>query len=117
MAAYASTSLGAMLKEVDAFDQTLAEAGTIRQLGDRPLFVLTAMAPLSAKALGAMKLTPEQGKQHKEIWKKMQDDEASWSTSSQHQLITDADHYIQFDRPDLVTAAVLSVVNSVQTRE
>lgn len=117
MAAYASTSLGAMLKEVDAFDQTLAEAGTIRQLGDRPLFVLTAMAPLSAKALGAMKLTPEQGRQHKEIWKKMQDDEASWSTSSQHQLITDAEHYIQFDRPDLVTAAVLSVVNSVRTRK
>ena len=117
VAAYASTSLGATLKELDAFDQTLAEAGTIRQLGDRPLFVLTAMAPLSAKVLGAMKLTPEQGRQYKEIWKEMHDDEASWSTSSQHQLVTDAEHYIQFDRPDHVTAAVLSVVNSVRTRE
>lgn len=117
MAAYASTSLGAMLKEYDAIDQTFAEAGTIRQLGNRPLFVLTAMAPLSAKALGAMKLTPEQGRQHKETWKKMHDDEASWSTSSHHQLIPDAEHYIQFDRPDLVTAAVLSVVHSVRTKK
>jgi len=75
------------------------------------------MAPLSAKALVAMKLTPEQGKQRKEIWKKMHDDEASWSTSSQHQLIPDAEHYIQFDRPDLVTAAVLSVVNSVRSKK
>ena len=116
MAAYASTSLGAMLKELDAIDQTLAEAGTIRQLGDRPLFVLTSMAPLSAKALAAMKLTPKQGKQRKEIWKKMHDDEAAWSTSSQHQLIPDAGHYIQFDRPDLVTTAVLSVVKSVRTK-
>jgi hypothetical protein len=34
----------------------------------------------------------------------------------QHQLIPDAGHYIQFDRPDLVTVAVLSVVNSVRDR-
>lgn len=115
-AAYASTSLAAAVKEVEALNQTLAEAGTFRQLGNRPLFVLTSMAPLPAGALAAMKLTPEQGRQYKDIWKQMHDEEASWSLSSQHQLVPDAGHYIQYDRPDLVVAAVLSVVNSVRTR-
>lgn len=49
-AAYASTSLAAAVKETDALDQTLAEAGTFRQLGNRPLFMLTSMAPLPAGA-------------------------------------------------------------------
>ncbi len=115
MEAYASTSLDAVLKESDAFDQTLAEAGSFRSLGDRPLFVLTAMAPISTNALTAMKLTPEQGRKRKEIWKQLHDDEASWSSKSWHQLVPDSDHFIQFDRPDVVTAAVLSVVNSVRT--
>jgi hypothetical protein len=49
------------------------------------------------------------------MWKTLHDEEASWSTSSQHQLIPDAGHYIQFDRPDIVIKAVLSVVNIVRT--
>ncbi len=61
--AYASTSLGAMLKESEAVEQTLAEAGTFRHLGDRPVYVLTAMKPLPEEALAQLKLTPEQGRQ------------------------------------------------------
>jgi len=117
MSAYASTSLDAMLKEMDACNQTLAEAGTFRRLGNRPLFVLTAMAPMSTEALAAMKWTPEQDRQRKEIWKKLHDDEASWSSVSRHQVVPDSGHFIQFDRPDLVTAAVLSVVDSVRQKK
>ncbi len=112
--AYASTSLKAAVHEIDAMEQTLAEAGTFRRLGNRPLVVLTSMAPLPAGALAAMKMTPEQGRQFKEIWKGMHDEEASWSSSSQHMLIPDAGHYIQFDRPAMVTAAVSSVVARVR---
>jgi pimeloyl-ACP methyl ester carboxylesterase len=113
-AAYTSTSLAAMLKEAEALDTTLAEAGTFRQLADRPVFVLTAAAPLPSAALQAMKMTPAQGKRQAEIWGEMQDDEARWSSRSQHQRVTDATHYIQFDRPDIVIAAVRSVVDSVR---
>ena len=113
-AAYAPTSIGAMVKESDVLDATLAEAGTIRQLGDRPLFVLTAAAPKSADDLAAMKMTAAQGKRWTEIWVALQDDEASWSSRSQHQVLPDAHHYIQFERPDAVIRAVRSVVDSVR---
>ena len=113
-AAYASTSLRAMLDEADGIDATLAEAGTFRRLGDRPLVVLTAGAPLSPAELADMKLTAAQGRQRDAIWRALQDDEASWSSRSQHRLVPDASHYIQFDRPDVVIAAVRSVVDSVR---
>jgi pimeloyl-ACP methyl ester carboxylesterase len=103
-----------MLKETDAFGETLAEAGTARQLSDRPLFVLTGMEPVSAEVLAYLKLTPEQGRQYQEIWKNLHDEEASWSAQSQHQVVFDAGHYIQFDRPNVVIAAVLTVVNRVR---
>jgi pimeloyl-ACP methyl ester carboxylesterase len=115
MAAYASTSLGSMLKEFESMDQTFAEEGTFRQLGNRPLYVLTAMTPLPKEALATLKLTPEQGVQYKEVWKQMHDEEALWSSKSQHQLVPDAGHYIQFDRPDIVIEAIRSVVKSVRT--
>lgn len=114
MAAYAPTSLGPMLKEIESLDQTLAEAGTFRQLGNRPVYVLTSTAPLPEEALVSLKITTEQGAQYKEIWKEMHDEEASWSSKGQHQLVADAGHYIQFDRPDIVIEAVKSVVNSVR---
>jgi pimeloyl-ACP methyl ester carboxylesterase len=112
--AYGPTSLDAIMKETDAFEESLAEAGTARQLNDRPVFVLTGMEPLSAEVLGYFKLTPEQGMQYQEILKSMQGEEASWSTQSQHQVVSDAGHYIQFDQPDVVISAVLSVVNRVR---
>ena len=116
MAAYAPTSLGSMLKEIESMDETLAEAGSFTQLGKRPLYVLTSMAPLPQEALAALKLTPEQGRQYKEIWKGMHDEEASWSSNSRHQLVADAGHYIQFDRPDIVIEAVRSVVSDIRAR-
>jgi pimeloyl-ACP methyl ester carboxylesterase len=115
-AAFASTSLRAMIAEADAFDGTLAEAGSARHLGDRPLFVLTAAAPTPAEELGAMGLGPEQDRQRADLWTTMQDEQATWSTRSQHRLVPDAGHYIQLDRPDLVIAAVRSVVDSVRAR-
>ena len=112
-AAYASTSLPAMLKEVDGFDQTLAEAATFRQLGDRPLFVLTATAPMSKADIATMKMTAAQGQQYQARWLEMQNDEASWSSCSQHQSV-DSGHYIQFEQPPIVIAAVRSIIDSVR---
>jgi pimeloyl-ACP methyl ester carboxylesterase len=114
MAAYAPVSLPSMLKEVEALRGTLGEAGTFRQLGSRPLYVLTAMAPMSKANLVTLKLTEEQGRAFQQLWKGLQDEEASWSSRSQHELVPDATHYIQFDRPDVVIRAVRAVVDSVR---
>jgi pimeloyl-ACP methyl ester carboxylesterase len=115
-AAYASTSLRAMLLEADGLDSTFAEAGRAHQLGDRPLFVLTAGGPPSRSELTAMQMNEAQGKRKTAIWYALQDDEATWSSRSQHAVVADATHAIQLDRPDVVIAAVRSVVGSVRAR-
>ena len=113
-AAYAPTSLGPMLEEMDAIDSTMAEAGTFRQLGHRPLVVLTAMAPTDTNQLKQMKMSREESVKFQAAWKTMHDDEASWSTQSEHIIVPDATHYIQYDRPDIVIAAVRKVVGLVR---
>lgn len=114
--AYIPTSFNSMLKEEDALNETLAEAGTFRQLGERPLFVLTAMAPYPKEVLAYWDMTADQAKQYQEVSKRMQEEMAIWSMNSQHQLVADADHYIQFDRPNIVIAAVRSVVERVRAK-
>jgi pimeloyl-ACP methyl ester carboxylesterase len=84
-------------------------------LGDRPVVVLTATKPYPAEMLKAMQMTTEQGQRIQAVWKGMHDEEASWSHHSRHELVPDATHYIQFDRPDIVIAAVRETVNDVRS--
>jgi pimeloyl-ACP methyl ester carboxylesterase len=112
--AFAPTSFRTELAEGDATDRTLAEAGAFRDLGDRPLAVLTAMAPYTAGELRGMKITPGQGKQVQALWKQMHDDITHWSTRGTHRLLPNAGHDIQFDDPGAVVDAVLSVVEKVR---
>jgi pimeloyl-ACP methyl ester carboxylesterase len=115
MAAYAPRSLVSMLREEDAMGQTLAEVRSAHDLGDRPTWVLTGANPLPDGALESLNLTKAQAAELQTIWKLMQDDEASWSSRTQHQIVPDAGHYLQFDRPEAVIAAVQSVVDSVRS--
>ena len=116
MQGYLPRSLGGELQEAAGMDATFAEAGSFRNLGDRPLVVLTSMAPLDTTAVKTLKLTPEKAKAYKEEWRIMHDEEASWSSTSRHELVHDATHYIQIDRPDVVIRAVREVVDSVRAR-
>jgi pimeloyl-ACP methyl ester carboxylesterase len=112
--AYISSSIGAALEEGEALDATLAAAGQLRQLGDRPIVVLTATKPLPAAVLKTVEMSPEQGQRMQAEWKLLHDDEASWSHHSRHELVPGATHYIQFDKPDVVIAAVKEVVADVR---
>jgi pimeloyl-ACP methyl ester carboxylesterase len=113
--AYFSSSVKSVLREEESVDATFAAAGSLRQLEDRPIAVLTAMKPLPADVLKTAQLTVEQGQLLQSEWKKMHDDEASWSRNSNHDIVPDSTHYIQFDRPDVVTAAVRRVVDEVRS--
>jgi pimeloyl-ACP methyl ester carboxylesterase len=113
--AYISSSIGAALEEGESLDATLAAAGQLRQLGDRPLIVLTATKPLPAAVLKTVQMSPEQGQRMQAEWKLLHDDEASWSHHSRHELVPGATHYIQFDKPDVVIAAVKEVVGDVRS--
>ncbi len=110
--AFVSPSLTAVVSENTNIDRTLAEAGNLRTLGNRPLVVLTAMEPLSDVSLKAESRREET--RRRDVWRKLQEDEASWSTRSRHQLLPDSGHYIQFTRPDAVIAAILEVVNKLR---
>jgi pimeloyl-ACP methyl ester carboxylesterase len=112
--AFAPVSMRTLLAEGDATDAVLAEAGAFRDLGDRPLLVLTAMAPYTAAELRDMKITPAQGREVLVLWKRMHDDMATWSSRGHHQLVPDSGHDIQFEQPEVVSAAVLSVVGAVR---
>ncbi|MET0309211.1 MAG: alpha/beta hydrolase [Sphingomonas sp.] len=107
-------SLHGALAEGAALPVTLAQGGQLRTLGNRPIVVLTAMKPYPESVLKAQKMTPADGLAQQARWKAMQDDEARWSTRSRHQLVPDASHYIQIDRPDVVIRAVDEVVATVR---
>jgi cell division protein FtsL len=116
MRAYLPRSLGQELLEAQSLDSTFAEAGTFRDLGDRPVVVLTAMAPLDSATHAALGITRAQGKAFQAEWRAMHVEEAAWSTQSRHEVVLDATHYIQMDRPDVVIRAVREVVDAVRAR-
>jgi hypothetical protein len=95
-------------------DETLKKAGTFRQLGDRPVVALTATSPPSDEILRMRKMSRSEVKEYQAVWKSLHDEMASWSTRGRQKSVPDSTHYIQFDRPDVVIAAVREVVASVR---
>jgi len=106
--AFFATSLGPMVSEREALAATFDEAGAYRNLGARPVVVLTHGKP-----------TPEMSEAETEkfdkIWLEMQKDMATWSSHGTQRTIRDAGHYIPNDDPDAVIAAILEVVDDVRS--
>ena len=106
--AFFATSLGPMVSERMAMPTTLVEAGVYRNLGARPVIVLTHGKP-----------TPDMSKADAEIfdktWLEMQIDMATWSSRGTQRTVSDASHYIPNDDPDAVIAAIREVVDDVRS--
>ncbi|HEV2702292.1 MAG TPA: alpha/beta hydrolase [Steroidobacteraceae bacterium] len=111
--AYQSTSSLATSQEEEALGATLAEAGRAKNLGSRPLYVLTSTLAYTAEALAAWGGTAAQGRRQQGIKLQLHNEQTSWSTVSHHELIADSDHYIQIHRPDAVVAGVKWVLDRV----
>jgi pimeloyl-ACP methyl ester carboxylesterase len=114
--AYLPQTVGENLKAFQSADTTIASAGHFRQLGNRPLVVLTAMQNVKPEDLKNAGISLEQSRKVQFTWKELQADEATWSSHSRHEIVTDATHYIQFDRPDVVIKAVREVVIDVRNQ-
>ena len=112
--AFFSRSIGALYEETSAVEATIAAERDAEQLGDRPLVVLTAGVGASPEALAQMGITAEQEARRRAAWQALQNDEATWSRKGRHEVVPDASHYIQFDRPDVVIRAVREVVARVR---
>jgi pimeloyl-ACP methyl ester carboxylesterase len=116
-AAYLPTSLAALHAETVAVDATLAAEARARELGGRPLVVLTGAAEMSPERLALEGITRAESARMQAAWAKLQADAATWSREGRHVMVRDASHYIQFDRPDVVIGAVREVVMRVRTGE
>jgi hypothetical protein len=112
--AYFPQNISSFLKGIQSNDAEIAAAGNFRKLGDRPLVVLTATRKLSLDELQAAGMSQEQELQMQALWNQLQADLATWSTRSRHEIVPDASHSIQFDRPDVVIKAVRDVVMDVR---
>ena len=113
--AYLPTSASAALDEGDASRETDKQVGTFRDLGDRPMVVLCAGHPASDKDLKSWGETRRYNDTQESVWKALHVEEASWSTRGRLVLVPDSGHFMQFDRPEVVIAAVRDVVASVRT--
>jgi pimeloyl-ACP methyl ester carboxylesterase len=113
-AAFLPRSVAGLARETEAVPATLAATGAMRDLGDRPLVVLTAGREQPDAALRAMGLTREQGIRLREAARALQHDQTTWTRHGRQELVPDAGHYVQFDRPDAVIRATRDVIAQVQ---
>ncbi|NWK95876.1 alpha/beta hydrolase [Sphingobium lactosutens] len=114
IAAYTSGSIRGAGAELEGFRLTLDQARAVRSFGDRPLIILTAMAPHTPAQLKGLNLTPQVGARMKQAWKTLHTEMVAMSSRGSQQIVPDSGHYIQIDRPDVVIAAVEQVVNAVR---
>ena len=111
--AFLPLSVEGVAGETAAVTATLDRAGRQKALGDRPLVVLSAGRGASPEELKLMKITPEQGARVAAVHQELMRDMATWSTRGRYELVADASHYIQRDRPDAVIGAVRDVMGYV----
>lgn len=117
VAAYQAPSLRAALDEASAMPMIFQEAGSFRDLGDRPLAVLSHgkqwqdYSPAQRTGAGMSK---EQFERHERAWAEMQAEQTAWSSDSSHRTLRDSSHVVQLERPDAVIAAIIEVVGKVR---
>jgi hypothetical protein len=102
-----------MRSELEVMDQSLAQAGALRQLGSRPLYVLSA-GKVEPEFLAETQLSAEQGEQFMAVKRGLNEDQASWSSHSRHEVVADAAHAIQWDQPERVISATRWVIDAVR---
>jgi pimeloyl-ACP methyl ester carboxylesterase len=118
--AYQVPSLGPALNEAIAMPKTLQQAGAARNLGDRPLAILSHGKPWSAYTQAQQAsagMNKAQFERHQAAWARMQAEETGWSSDSSHRTLIDSSHVIQLERPDAVIAAITEVIRKVRSRQ
>ena len=101
-------SLGPMVSERESMPTTLDEAGAYRNLGARPVVVLTHGLPTPD-------MSGAESEKFERAWLELQKDMATWSSHGIQRTISDSHHYIPNDDPDVVIAAIREVVDDVRS--
>jgi pimeloyl-ACP methyl ester carboxylesterase len=108
---YAPQRTSALLREVAAIDLVLADAGLVPSLGEMPLVVLSRGKEPEDLPDG---LSDEVRLEVARIWSILQAELTTISANSDHRIIDDAGHYIQFDKPSAVIQAIHDVALSAR---
>ena len=110
--AFLPISLGAVVSEREAMasSRTFDEAQAYRNLGARPVIVLTRGKPIKEDGMS----DEEAGKLY-QVWLEMQKDMTTWSSRGTQRVISDSGHYVANDDPGAVIAAVREVVDDVRS--
>src|SRR5690606_39031613 len=110
--------LRAAVAEYDAIDATMGQAAESLDLGDIPLIVLSRGVGLEGQlppdARAALGLTPDVLQRFDEIWEGLQSDLVSASTDSKQVTAGQATHYIYYQAPTLVEAAIRELVREAR---
>ncbi|HTV17090.1 MAG TPA: alpha/beta hydrolase [Polyangiaceae bacterium] len=110
---YELRSLAGMRSELEALEQTLFEADALHQFGSRPVYVLSS-GKNEDEFLDQTGLTAEQGTRFLAIKRELNEEQASWSSHSQHEVVTDSAHQIQWSQPERVVHAARWVIDAVR---
>jgi pimeloyl-ACP methyl ester carboxylesterase len=102
-------------------DNLVTESGDFRDLGDRPLVVLSAnkKQTISDDELKFTGQTRDQFEAFRAkispIFLQQAADQKSWSTNSKQIIVDDSDHFIQLEKPEIVITSIKEVLNSIAT--
>lgn len=83
-----------------------------RDYGDMPLIVLTANTVSASATEAVIANWPQRAA----VWMQGHDEVAALSSRGVNRLVPDSGHYIQYDWPDIVIAAILEVVETARAR-
>jgi hypothetical protein len=109
--------LRAALDEAVAMPAIFQQAGAFRDLGSRPLAVLShgkQWQDYSVTQQAGAGMSQERFERHEAAWAKMQDELVAWSRDSTHLTLRDSSHVVQLERPDAVITAIAEVVGKVR---
>lgn len=95
--------------ETKAFPESAAETAKTGSLGDMPLAILSHDPDKLYT-----EIPPDIARPVNQLWEKMQEELAHLSTRGTQTIAKNSSHYIQFDNPALVIAAVHSVVEQAR---
>jgi pimeloyl-ACP methyl ester carboxylesterase len=115
-AAFAATSLAAVVREADAIETSARLARDGRTLGSRPLIVLSAGRVITSEVAAALGLDSDRATRVTQRMHQLHADAAGWSTMGRLERIDDGGHYLHFDHPERVLAAVDRVVDAARAR-
>jgi pimeloyl-ACP methyl ester carboxylesterase len=98
--------------EYEAADRSTKQQDPPGPLGDMPLFVISAGPQLLTDS--STTDADEVQTRADSIWRILQTDLAELSTNSTHIFADESGHYVQYDQPEVVIAAIRQVVDAVR---